>query len=220
MKTIIFIVSLILLIFSISFFTFSLKSYLPVRRERQIKLMHKRLDHDFFFPISVIIGADDYPFTYINNLLTQDYKLFEIILTDCSGDDEKIKRLVKTYSLKEDDKRPIRYYKDCIHPDRIYKGREGNIPLTLLVLSKEKTDAAGILRPLLAAGVSASRMPYISFYKNESQKIIPGTSLKDMARYVLEDDNVTQISMYGMELYNKARFMDDLLPVNVSVSEV
>lgn len=220
MKTIIFIVSLILLIFSISFFTFSLKSYLPVRRERQIKLMHKRLDHDFFFPISVIIGADDYPFTYINNLLTQDYKLFEIILTDCSGDDEKIKRLVKTYSLKEDDKRPIRYYKDCIHPDRIYKGREGNIPLTLLVLSKEKADAAGILRPLLAAGVSASRMPYISFYKNESQKIIPGTSLKDMARCVLEDDNVTQISMYGMELYNKARFMDDLLPVNVSVSEV
>lgn len=220
MKTIIFIVSLILLIFSISFFTFSLKSYLPVRRERQIKLMHKRLDHDFFFPISVIIGADDYPFTYINNLLTQDYKLFEIILTDCSGDDEKIKRLVKTYSLKEDDKRPIRYYKDCIHPDRIYKGRERNIPLTLLVLSKEKADAAGILRPLLAAGVSASRMPYISFYKNESQKIIPGTSLKDMARYVLEDDNVTQISMYGMELYNKARFMDALLPVNVSVSEV
>jgi hypothetical protein len=181
--------------------------------------MHKRLDHDFFFPISVIARADDYPFTYINNLLTQDYKLYEIILTDCSGDSEKIKRLVKAYSLKEDDNRPIRYYKDCIHPDKIYKGREGNIPLTLLVLSKEKADAAGILRPLLAAGVAASRMPYISFYKNELQKIIPGTSLKDMARCVLEDDNVTQISMYGMELYNKARFINDLLPVNVSVSE-
>lgn len=219
MKTILFIVSLILLIFSISFFYFSLKSYLPVRKERQIKLMHKRLDHDFFFPISVIARADDYPFTYINNLLTQDYKLYEIILTDCSGDSEKIKRLVKTYSLKEDDNRPIRYYKDCIHPDKIYKGREGNIPLTLLVLSKGKADAAGILRPLLAAGVAASRMPYISFYKNELQKIIPGTSLKDMARCVLEDDNVTQISMYGMELYNKARFINDLLPVNVSVSE-
>ena len=159
MKTILFIVSLILLIFSISFFYFSLKSYLPVRKERQIKLMHKRLDHDFFFPISVIARADDYPFTYINNLLTQDYKLYEIILTDCSGDSEKIKRLVKAYSLKEDDNRPIRYYKDCIHPDKIYKGREGNIPLTLLVLSKEKADAAGILRPLLAAGVAASRMP-------------------------------------------------------------
>jgi hypothetical protein len=62
-------------------------------------------------------------------------------------------------------------------------------------------------------------MPYISFYKNELQKIIPGTSLKDMAICVLEDDNVTQISMYGMELYNKARFINDLLPVNVSVSE-
>ena len=92
MKTILFIVSLILLIFSISFFYFSLKSYLPVRKERQIKLMHKRLDHDFFFPISVIARADDYPFTYINNLLTQDYKLYEIILTDCSVQENSINK--------------------------------------------------------------------------------------------------------------------------------
>lgn len=215
MESILLIVSIILLIFSTSFFVFSLKSYLPIRIERQNKLMHKRLDHDFYFPITVIVEADDYPFSYINNILTQDYKLFEVIMLDSSGDNEKLARLIKHYALKEDAGRPIRYYKDCIHPDKIYKGREGNISLTLLILGDENSKKANISRPLLAAGVSASKMPYISYYKEESKKIIPGTCLKDMARCVLEDDNITEVNLYGMALYNKAKFISELLPVNV-----
>ncbi|MCR5773252.1 MAG: hypothetical protein K6G87_18680 [Butyrivibrio sp.] len=217
METIIFIVSVVLLIFSTVFFIISLKSYLPVRKERQKKLLHKRLDHDFYFPITVIVQADDYPFSYINNVLTQDYKLFEVIMTDCSGDPEKVKRLIKHYSLKEDNQRPIRYYKDCIHPDRIYRGREGNIPLTLLVHDAVKDSVPELECPLLTAGVAASRMPYISFSKNEERKIIPGTCLKNLARCVLEDDNITEANLYGMYLYNKAKFIEELLPVSPSL---
>ena len=216
METILLIVSVILFIFSFSFFVISYKNYLPVRIERQKELMHKKLDHDFYFPITVIIESDDYPFSYINNILTQDYKLFEVIMTECSGNEEKLHRLIKHYKLKEDNNRPIRYYKDCIHPDKIYKGREGNIPLTLLVLNKENEKNAEIMRPLLPAGVAASKMPYISFYKDESPKIIPGTCLKSMARSVLEDDTITEVNLYGMVMYNKSKFISELLPVDIS----
>jgi hypothetical protein len=170
--------------------------------------MHKRLDHDFFFPITVIVDSDDYPFSYINNVLTQDYRLFEVIMTDSTGNKEKLDRLIKHYALKEDDNRPIRYYKDCIHPDKIYKGREGNIPLTLLVLNPENDPDNASNMPLLDASISASKMPYISFSKTESKKIIPGTCLRNMARSVLEDDNITEVSLYGMILYNKAKYME------------
>ena len=202
------IVSIIVLIFAISFFRTSLKSYLPIRLERQKQLMHKRLDHDFFFPITVIVDSDDYPFSYINNVLTQDYKLFEVIMTDSSGDKDKLDRLIKHYALKEDNNRPVRYYKDCIHPDKIYKGREGNIPLTLLVLNPKNSTDAESPNPLLAAGIAASRMPYVSFSKNATKKIIPGTCLRNMARCVLEDDNISEVSLYGMVLYNKAKYIE------------
>ena len=180
--------------------------------------MHKRLDHDFFFPITVIVDSDDYPFSYINNILTQDYKLFEVIMTDYSGNREKLDRLIKHYALKEDNNRPVRYYKDCIHPDRIYKGREGNIPLTLLVLNSQNVPEGESNNPLLDAGISVSKMPYISFSKNKSKKIIPGTCLKNMARCVLEDDNISEVNLYGMVLYNKAKYIEGQKtePVNVS----
>lgn len=208
MKIAMLIVSIIVLIFAISFFRTSLKCYLPIRLERQKQLMHKRLDHDFFFPITVIVDSDDYPFSYINNVLTQDYRLFEVIMTDSTGNKEKLDRLIKHYALKEDDNRPIRYYKDCTHPDKIYKGREGNIPLTLLVLNPENIPDNSSNMPLLDASISASKMPYISFSKTESKKIIPGTCLRNMARSVLEDDNITEVSLYGMILYNKVKYME------------
>ena len=218
MKIAMLIISILVLIFAISFFRTSLKCYLPIRLERQKQLMHKRLDHDFFFPITVIVDSDDYPFSYINNILTQDYKLFEVIMTDYSGNREKLDRLIKHYALKEDNNRPVRYYKDCIHPDRIYKGREGNIPLTLLVLNSQNLPEGESNNPLLDAGISVSKMPYISFSKNKSKKIIPGTCLKNMARCVLEDDNISEVNLYGMVLYNKAKYIEGQKtePVNAS----
>lgn len=218
MKIAMLIISILVLIFAISFFRTSLKCYLPIRLERQKQLMHKRLDHDFFFPITVIVDSDDYPFSYINNILTQDYKLFEVIMTDYSGNREKLDRLIKHYALKEDNNRPVRYYKDCIHPDRIYKGREGNIPLTLLVLNSQNVPEGESNNPLLDAGISVSKMPYISFSKNKSKKIIPGTCLKNMARCVLEDDNISEVNLYGMVLYNKAKYIEGQKtePVNAS----
>ena len=218
MNTIIVILTIILLVFSTAFFISGLKGYLPARAKRQVELMHKRLDHDYYFPISVIIEADDYPFSYINNILAQDYKLFEVIMTASTYNSDKVNRLIENFTLKEDNNRPIRYYEKCLHPSAIYRGRKESIPLTLLVFDDQTTreNVAGnpdhvasvpaSEMPYLKACISASRMPYIALYKEHSPKIIPTSTLKELAMAALADCNAQNITMYGMSLYNKGEY--------------
>lgn len=78
--------------------------------------IHNELDHEFYFPISIIVPAYNENITAvqtINNLLKLDYKIFEIVVVDDGSTDNTKQLLIDRFGLQPDAHRLIRYQVPC-----------------------------------------------------------------------------------------------------------
>ena len=74
-------------------------------RNRLKERMENELDHDFYFPISILVPAyneEKTIVTTINNLLDLDYKIFEIVVIDDGSTDKTAQLVIDTYHLQQD----------------------------------------------------------------------------------------------------------------------
>ena len=108
----------------------SIKMY----RYRKMERLHNELDHEFYFPISIIVPAYNENVTAvqtINNLLKLDYKIFEIVVVDDGSTDNTKQLLIDTFGLRLDAHRVVRYQVPCKPIKEVYKGKRGNIPILI-----------------------------------------------------------------------------------------
>ena len=73
-------------------------------RNRLRERMKNKLDHDFYFPVSILVPAFNEEKTIIstiNNLLDLDYKIFEIIVMMMAQRTIPLRRLLKTIIFRK-----------------------------------------------------------------------------------------------------------------------
>ncbi len=187
----------------------SIKMY----RYRRLEQLHNVLEHEFYYPISIIIPAYNEGETAVQNvknLLKLDYRLFEIVLVDDGSKDNTKQLLIDTFSLVQEENRPIRYSVPCKPINEVYSNNYNNIKITLV--SKEnggcKADAAN-------AGINVASYPY--FVNMDADEILQKDALKYACRYILEDDNVIGVGG-NLKISNDVTF-SDAMPVSVKLGK-
>lgn len=209
-----------LILFSNYFFFFYLVIYstyllvcgvygsVKMYRYRKLERMHNELEHDFYYPISIIVPAYNEGMTAVQtvkNLLKLDYRHYEIVVVDDGSKDDTKQLLIDAFSLVEEKNRPIRYAVPCKPIREIYIGRQKNVAITLI--SKEnggcKADAAN-------AGINVAAYPY--FVNMDADEILQKDALKYAGRAILEDDNVIGVGG-NLKISNDVMF-SDAMPVS------
>lgn len=159
-----------------------------LRKNRLKERMENELDHDFFFPISVLVPAYNEAktiLTTVDHLSEMDYKLFEIVVIDDGSTDNTAKLIIDNYNLKKDNK-PIRIQVQSKEILEVYSGEFNSIPI-VLVRKKNGGNKADAIN----AGINISRYPY--FVSMDADEILQADALKYSARLFLEDDTVIAV---------------------------
>lgn len=179
-------------------------------RQRRKEMLHNVLEHDFYFPVSIIIPAYNESISVVQtveNLLCQDYRNFEIVVVDDGSTDDTKQLLIDRFKMKYEAERPIRYVVPCKPINEIYTRTINGITITLI--SKEnggcKADATN-------AGINASFYPYI--VNMDADEILQRDALKYAGRAILEDDNVIAVGG-NIKMSNDVRF-ENAMPIDVS----
>lgn len=188
-----------------------------LRKNRLRERMENQLDHDFFFPISVLVPAyneEKTILTTINYLLEMDYKLFEIVIIDDGSTDATAQLIIDNYSLKKDYK-PTRIQVPSKEILEVYSGYLNNISIVLVrkINGGNKADAVN-------AGINISKYPY--FVSMDADEILQADALKYATRLFLEDDKVIAVGgqlriANGVE-FKKAMPIDTRMKRNPTVS--
>lgn len=174
-----------------------------ILHEAKLESMHNVLEHDFYYPISILIPMYNEGVTGIQtveNVLKQDYKLFEIIIIDDGSQDNTKQLMIDHFRLEPEYDRPIRYLVPCKKIQEVYSGRyEGR---EIILISKLnggcKADAAN-------AGINISNYPYI--LNMDGDEILQRDALKRVAREIIKDD--TTIGVGGnLRISNNVSFVD------------
>lgn len=188
----------------------SIKMY----RYRKMERLHNELDHEFYFPISIIVPAYNENKTAIqtvNNLLNLDYKIFEIIVVDDGSTDNTKKLLIDTFGLKRDADRPIRYQVPCRPIKEIYEGKSQN-GIPIILISKEngkcKADANN-------AAINVMSYPY--FVCMDADEVLQRDALKYASRAILEENNVIGVGG-NIKISNNVCFKN-AVPVSASLGK-
>ncbi len=209
-----------LIIFSNIFFFFFLIIYstyllicgvygsVKMYRYRKMERLHNELEHEFYFPISIIVPVYNEGTTgvqTVQNLLKQDYTHYEIVIVDDGSKDNTKELMIEAFSLKKEKYRPVRYVVPCKPVREVYSARRGDVLITLI--SKEN---GGCKADAVNAGINVSAYPY--FVNMDGDEILQKDALKYVGRAFLEDDHV--IAAGGnLKISNNARF-SDAMPVS------
>lgn len=159
-----------------------------LHRNRLREEMHNELDHDFYFPVSILVPAFNEETTIqttINNLLDLDYKTFEIVVIDDGSEDDTANLVIDTYHLQKN-YMPIRMQVACKEIIEVYTGNIGERSIVMVrkINGASKADA-------INAGINVSKYPY--FVSMDADEILQADALKYSARLFLESDNVIAV---------------------------
>ncbi len=178
-----------------------------LRKNRLKERMENELDHDFFFPISILVPAYNESQTIvstINNLLEMDYRLFEIVIIDDGSKDTTAQLVIDHYNLHKDHK-PIRLQVPSKEILEVYTGDFNGVPI-VLVRKKNGGNKADAVN----AGINVSRYPY--FVSMDADEILQADALKYSTRLFLEDDKVIAVGGQ-IRIANGVEF-EKAMPVN------
>ena len=157
-------------------------------RNRLKERMENELDHDFYFPISILVPAyneEKTIITTINNLLDLDYKIFEIVVIDDGSTDKTAQLVIDTYHLQQD-QIPIHIQVPSKEIMEVYSGDIGNRSIVMI-----RKKNGGCKADAINAGINISRYPY--FVCMDADEILQADALKYSARLFLEDDKVIAV---------------------------
>lgn len=150
------------------------------RRTQQVQ-MRNSFQHEYYVPISIIVPAHNEELTVVDtvlSLLSQHYRLYEIIVVD-DGSTDATAQVLLDYFHMEEVQRPIRRRVPCKDPVHIYEAQGRKVPITLIQkVNGGKADA-------LNMGINASRFPY--FIAMDADSVLDD-ALESIAKTVLEDD--------------------------------
>lgn len=180
---------------------------------RRLEQLHNVLEHEFYYPISIIVPAYNEGETAIQtvkNLLLLDYRLLEIVVVDDGSKDNTKQLMVDTFSLEPELNRPIRYSVPCKPIHEVYVGESNNVKITLV--SKEnggcKADATN-------AGINVASYPY--FVNMDADEILQKDALKYASRAILENDNVLGVGG-NLKISNDVTF-SNAMPVSTKLGK-
>lgn len=196
-------ISIYVVIYVVYIFISSIVGALYSFKNRKKNALHNYLEHEFYYPMSIIVPAYNEGRTVIqtiNNLLKLDYHRFEIVIVDDGSTDNTKEIILNTWDFKREANRPIRYQVVCQRINEIYTCNIGDITLTLV--SKEngkcKADAFN-------AGINVSKYPY--FVNMDADEILQKDALRVACSTLLEKDNIIGIGG-NLKISNDVTFKD------------
>lgn len=187
----------------------SIKMY----RYRKLERLHNELDHEFFFPISIIVPTYNEAMTVVQtvkNLLKLDYKHYEIIVVDDGSTNNTKQLLIDAFSLEQEKNRPIRYAVPCKPIHEVYKTQCGDI--SIVMISKEN---GGCKADAVNAGINVASYPY--FVNMDADEILQRDALKYVGRAILEDDHV--IGVGGRLRISNDMVFSNAMPVKAGLGK-
>ena len=178
---------------------------------RKRKLLENVLEHNYYFPVSIIVPAYNESatiLTTIDSLLHLEYKIFEIVIVDDGSNDDTAHKVIQAYDLKRQ-YQPVHLQVNCAAINEVYISPIGNHSIKLI-----RKDNGGNKADALNAGINASRYPY--FVSMDADEILQADALKNSARMFLEDENV--IAVGGMLNISNGVSFKNALPVETPLS--
>ena len=156
------------------------------RRTEQVK-MRNSFKHEYYVPISILVPAHNEELTVVDtvlSLLSQNYKLYEIIVVDDGSTDGTAQTVRESFRMWPVS-RPIQRRIPCQPAQAIYESRAWKVPITLVCKQNGgKADA-------LNMGINVSNYPY--FLCMDADSILQHDSLEKIVRPVLEDPSVIAV---------------------------
>src|SRR5690625_4641001 len=105
-----------------------------LRKNRLKERLENELEHEFFFPVSILVPAYNEGktiLTTVNHLLEMDYKLFEIVVVDDGSTDTTAQLVIDNYNLKKDH-RPVRIQVPSKEIIEVYSGEFNSITIVIV----------------------------------------------------------------------------------------
>ncbi len=176
---------------------------LSTSKKRRRELLHNVVDHEYYYPISILVPAYNEGPTIVqtvNNLLKQDFRRYEIVVIDDGSKDDTKKQMLDAFPLERETERPIRYRVTCHTIHEVYSCRLGEVLITLI--SKEN---GGCKADAVNAGINIASYPYI--INMDGDEILQRDALRLASRALLENDNVIGVGG-NIKISNDVRFKD------------
>lgn len=168
------------------FLSVAVGSSVLYRRKREDRFKG-HLSVDCFVPISIVVPAHNESITIVDSLrslVALDYSLYEIVVVDDGSTDNTVRCVIEAFDLHEIT-RPVRYQVPCNRARRIWDGKVGKVPLTLVTKDNGgKSDA-------LNMGINVARYPY--FICIDADSMLQHDSLLEISAPLLEEDGVVAV---------------------------
>lgn len=180
-------------------------------QNRRKKFLANELDHDYYFPVSIIVPAYNESETIlatIENLLLLDYRLYEILVVDDGSSDNTATKLIEHFDLHPISQ-PVRIQLRSEPILQIYETTRNNI--TIKLIQKEN---GGNKADAINAGINVSQYPY--FVSMDADEILQADALKASARHLLEDEDT--IAVGGLLGIANGVIFEDGYPVEAPLS--
>ncbi len=149
--------------------------------------LKNELLNDYYIPVSIIIPAYNEEKTLeftIKSLLSQNYRLYEIIVVDDGSTDDTSRVVRETFNMRRIN-RPIQRMIPCQQVESVFETKSFKVPITLVRKKNGgKADA-------LNMGINVSKYPY--FLCMDADSVLQEDSLEKIVRPVLEDSNVVAV---------------------------
>ncbi|MCQ2742486.1 MAG: glycosyltransferase [Bacilli bacterium] len=173
------------------------------RRSKRRHRMHNVIDHEYFYPVSIIVPAYNEGETVVQtvkNLLKLEFRRYEIVVVDDGSTDNTKQCMLDAFPLVAETSRPIRYQLDCHTIKEVYSCRLGDVIITLV--SKEN---GGCKSDAVNAGINICTYPF--FVNMDGDEILQSDSLREACRLLLEKENVIAIGG-NIKISNDVVFKD------------
>lgn len=180
-------------------------------RNRRKKFLANELDHDYYFPVSIIIPAYNESatiLTTVENLLLLDYRLYEILIVDDGSSDDTAVKLIEHFDLHSNNQ-PVRIQLKSAPILQVYESIQNNI--TIKLIQKEN---GGSKADAVNAGINVAQYPY--FVSMDADEILQADALKASARHLLEDEDT--IAVGGLLNIANGVSFENGYPVDVPLS--
>lgn len=160
---------------------------ITLNEQKRRNSMYNYLQSDYYIPISVVIPAYNEELTIIdaiNSLLSQKYRLYEIVIVDDGSQDDTAKVLIEEFGMHKIS-RPIRRKIQCKPEDAVYITFDYKVPITLI------TKQNGGKSDSLNLGICASEFPYVVCIDADS--MLQYDALEKIASCAMESDDIIAV---------------------------